>query len=48
MGDAKDLYLSWKSDKEKMEKNYKSHCLDRDLVKVILKKLDKLNVNGYS
>ncbi len=48
MRDGKDLYVSWKSDKEKMKKNNESYCLDRDLVKVILKKLDKLNVNDCS
>jgi hypothetical protein len=48
MRDGKDLYMSWKSDEEKMKKNNESYCLDGDLVKVILKKLDKLNVNYYS
>ena len=48
MRDEKDLYVSWKSGKEKMQKNNEIYCLDRDLVKVILKKLDRLNVNDYS
>jgi hypothetical protein len=48
MRDGKDLYMSWKSDKEKMKKNNESYCLGRDPVKVILKKVDQLNINDYS
>jgi hypothetical protein len=48
MRDGKDLHVSWKSDKEKMKENNENYCLDRDLVKVILKKLDQLNINDYS
>ncbi len=48
MRDGKDSYMSWISDKEKMKKNNESYYLDRDLVKVILKKLDQLSINDYS
>jgi hypothetical protein len=48
MRNRKDLYISWRSDKEKMKKNNESYCLDGDLVKVIVKKLDQLNIIDYS
>jgi hypothetical protein len=46
--DESNVYVSWNSDKKKEKKNNESYCLDWELVRMILTKLENLNVNDLS
>ncbi len=38
-----DIYVTWNKDKKKVKKNNVTYCLHRELVRVILRKLEEKN-----
>jgi hypothetical protein len=48
MREGNKIYVCWNKDEKKVKKNNDSYCLDSQLVRVILVKLENLNVNDFS
>jgi hypothetical protein len=47
MREGNKIYVSWNKDEKTVKKNNDSYCLDSQLVRVILVKLENLNVNDF-
>ncbi len=47
MREGNKIYVSWNKDEKKVKNNNDSYCLDSQLVRVILVKLENLNVNDF-
>ena len=46
MMNGEDIEVDWHSDKKKRKKNNTLYCLDKELVKVLLKELREKNITG--
>ncbi len=42
-----DVYIAWNSDKKKVKKNKKHYCIDKDLVRVIMKEMRQKNITEF-
>jgi hypothetical protein len=43
-----DIYVTWNKDKIKVKKDNVTYCPHRELVRVILRKLEGMNMNDFS
>jgi hypothetical protein len=43
-----DIYVTWNKDKKKVKKDSVTYCPHRELVRVILRKLEGMNMNDFS
>jgi hypothetical protein len=43
-----DIYVTWNKDNKKVKKDNVTYCLHRELVRVILRKLEGMNMNDFS
>jgi hypothetical protein len=43
-----DINVTWNKDKKKVKKDNATYCLHRELVRVILRKLEGMNMNDFS
>jgi hypothetical protein len=43
-----DIYVTWNKDNKKVKKDNVTYCLHRELVRVILRKLQGININDLS
>jgi hypothetical protein len=43
-----DIYVTWNKDEKKVKKDNVTYCPHRELVRVILKKLEGMNMNDFS
>ncbi len=42
-----DVYVAWNMDKKKVKKNQKHYCIDKDLVKVVMKGMRQKNITEF-
>ncbi len=42
-----DTYVAWNLDKKKVKKNKKHYCIDKDLVRVIMKEMRQKNITEF-
>ncbi len=43
-----DIYVTWNKDKKKIKKDNVTYCLHREMVRVIMRKLEGMNMNDFS
>jgi hypothetical protein len=43
-----DIYVTWNKDDKKVKKDNVTYCPHRELVRVILRKLEGMNMNDFS